>query len=178
MDKETEELRQRMSRLSDDELMIMLTINPSDYRKVAINLATEEVLRRRISSGLPVDESFVQSIEKHGDSPYYKAIRESKGSGIAWLPAIILLSYFVQAIPQYYPLDVFGIVPIAIVGGLLILPLGIILFAIREKHLMLYARLEILFGMGLESLSTKQRVLNYSNGKTKPLLRAFPNFRA
>ncbi|MGB8508157.1 MAG: hypothetical protein WCD76_07120 [Pyrinomonadaceae bacterium] len=31
---------------------------------------------------------------------------------------------------------------------------------------------------GLESLSTFTEVLNYSNGKTKPLLCAFPNFRA
>jgi hypothetical protein len=30
---------------------------------------------------------------------------------------------------------------------------------------------------GLESLSTLRAVLSYSNGKTKPLLRAFPNFR-
>jgi hypothetical protein len=154
MNKETEELRQRMSRLSDDELMIMLTINPSDYRQVALDLAAEEVLRRRVSSGLPVDESFLLSIENRQDSIYYiKAKQSAKSiSDIAWiLPVLTLFQFFAQAIPQYHPLDIltqiFGTVPVAIVGGLLILPLGISLFAIREKYLMLYARLEILFGI-------------------------------
>jgi hypothetical protein len=177
MNKETEELRQRTSCLSDDELMRMLMVNPSSYRQVALNLANEEILCRRVASGLPVDESFLESIENRKDSiDYVKAIQSSNSPNIAWIvPILILLSYAAQAVAKYNFLDsliqMFGVVPVVIVGGLLILPLGILLFAIRERRLMLYARLEILFGIfyGIYTIGDKNHWGTFKDSDTSNL---------
>jgi hypothetical protein len=55
--------------------------------------------------------------------------------------------------------ETLGVTLVAIVGGLLILPLGIILYTIRQRRLMLYAYLEIFFGIfyGIYTIGDKDQ---------------------
>jgi hypothetical protein len=147
------DLRQQLSQRSDDELMAMLTINPSDYRREALNLASEEILRRRVAAGLPVNEAFMRTIESHQDSAsYLAAVRSSHSKGeigaiITGIIALSSLARFVTSDLVDRVKQSFPIVPIAVIVGLLILPLGMILFFVRQRNLLLYARMEIVFGV-------------------------------
>lgn len=157
MDEEAEELKQRMSRLEDDELLKIVTTSRSNYREVAIDLATEELLRRSGSPNSPIDESFILNLDNQYTSlSYSKVSSSSEGNNIwTWITILILLSNLARGILQPNSLNnlletltsTFGAIPVAIIGGLFILPLGMTLYAIRERRLMLYARLEILFGI-------------------------------
>ena len=53
--------------------------------------------------------------------------------------------------------ETFGVIPVVLVSGLLLLPTGIALFFFREKHRMVYAYTEIIFGMfyGLYAIWSK-----------------------
>lgn len=153
MSKEIEELKLQMTCLKEEELLKKL--NSSYYRQVAINLAIEELLRRNISSGSIVDEFSLLSLENKLTSLSNKGtITPSKGRSVwAWITGLILFSNVVRIISYAFadfpdnPAQYVGDIQTAIISGLLILPLGIALFEIRERHLMLYARLEILFGV-------------------------------
>src|SRR5690242_14309734 len=63
------ELKQRLSKLSDDELIEMVTVGANDYRQEALDYAKAELKYRRVdwSELLPVELGEEEEIE--GNSP-------------------------------------------------------------------------------------------------------------
>src|SRR2546429_8684651 len=143
-----EELREQMSHLEDEELLKIVMTDSSDYRQIAIDAANKE-LQRRYANPTNSKTSITYKKVSHPIS-YMDVFR--------WIWVIYILVFSIpglfKALYQYHLFDSFlhdlsnaYAIPTAIVGGLLILPLGISLYAFREKYLALYAYLEITFGI-------------------------------
>jgi hypothetical protein len=68
---ESVELKERISRLSDEELLEMLTTNSGDYREEALTLARSEALARRLDLSLfaPADQETTTDTEEPAVEP-------------------------------------------------------------------------------------------------------------
>ncbi|MFY9619607.1 MAG: hypothetical protein WAM70_00800 [Pyrinomonadaceae bacterium] len=147
-----EELRQRISSLTTEELHQMLTIDREQYREIAIAIATEELRRR---TGVRIEKDADDREIDLGAQDFEASQKKSDLGSILWgiWAVLILLSALSRSRPNFLNdllrglTNTFGEIPVAIVGGVLVLPLGRILFAVREKRLMLYAWLELVFGV-------------------------------
>lgn len=69
MNTETTELKDRISKLSDEELLKMVSVNSADYRKEALDFAIEELAKR----GLPLP-SYTETISNFHVEPEYKGV--------------------------------------------------------------------------------------------------------
>jgi hypothetical protein len=166
VDRETEEIKQQISSYEDGKLLYIAKTYPSRYRQVTINLAIEELLRRTASPDSQMEESPVLHLDtqcRPQDDEDVPLAPQSR-SIWSWITGFILISnlarylveYLSDKVPDIHTLP-FSTIPLAILSGLLILPLGIVLYAIRERSFMLYAHLEILFGIlwGIYSIGDK-----------------------
>ena len=69
MDEETRELKERISKLSDEELLNMVEVEPYEYRKLALDFARAELMERGIQyqeGRKPSDEVVESTISESG----------------------------------------------------------------------------------------------------------------
>jgi hypothetical protein len=81
MDDQKRELKERMSRMSDDELLNMVEVDFADYRQDALDVARAELLSRGISLDEETDEEAAELAEGSGSdlSEYsYEAIQRAR----------------------------------------------------------------------------------------------------
>src|SRR5258708_1280488 len=81
MDEQKRELKERMSRMSDDELLNMVEVDFADYRQDALDVARAELLSRGISLDEAEDEGTAELASDEGPdlSEYsYEAIQRAR----------------------------------------------------------------------------------------------------
>ena len=91
---------------------------------------------------------------RQGSGNYKGPSPPSEGGSLGTALISVAMLFFVIYLARKYLYGLYtdllqslGVIPIAIICGTLVLPIGIILYQIRENWLMLYAYTEIVFGI-------------------------------
>jgi hypothetical protein len=125
---DTEDIRQRMSNLSNGELLSIVTTHRVEYRQVAIDLASEELRQRNIP--LPaIDYSQLNAAPQPSRSPMRSYMKSGGVLAAVYLlsagGALYLLVAFGDGVSGSADLDVYGMAAI----WLLTLPWSLVLLA-------------------------------------------------